>query len=315
MIGHLGVVLYGKKENERCKMASTTKIMTSIVVIENTKNINTKVKVSAKAAGTGGSRLGLHENDEVTVRDLLYGLMLCSGNDAAVALAEHVAGSVTEFANLMNKKAEELGLKDTHFVTPHGLDAEEHYTTAHELAQIADYVLNIKEIEQIVRTKEYTVNINGNSKNLNNTNELLGYLEGVYGVKTGFTNGANRCLVTSIKRGEMDVICVVLGADTKKDRTKDSIELIEYTFANYQMIDLKYMIEDEFDTLANKSKFYIEKGIDNNLKIDLEKNDITYYPVRKEEIKDITIEIEIKNKLEAPVYKGVSIRKTNHKKR
>ena len=293
MIEHLGVVIYGKKENERCKMASTTKIMTSIIVIENTKDLNTKTKVSAKAAGTGGSRLGLHENDEITIKDLLYGLMLCSGNDAAVALAEHISGSVKEFANLMNKKAEELNLQGTHFVTPHGLDADEHYTTAHELAKIADYALNIKEIEQIVRTKTYTVNINGNPKTLNNTNELLGYLEGVYGVKTGFTNGANRCLVTSIKRGEMDIICVVLGADTKKDRTKDSIELIEYAFANYQMIDLKYMIEDEFDTLVNKSKFYIEKGIDNDLKIDLEKNDITYYPVKKQNIKDIKIEIEI----------------------
>lgn len=236
------------------------------------------------------------------------------GNDAAVALAENVGGSVPEFANLMNKKAEELNLKDTHFVTPHGLDADEHYTTAYELAKIADYALNIKDIAQIVRTKTYTISINGNSKNLNNTNELLGNLNGVYGVKTGFTNGANRCLVSSIKRGEMDIICVVLGADTKKDRTKDSIELIEYTFANYQMIDLKYMIEDEFDTLVDKSKFYIEKGINNNLKIDLEKNDITNYPVKKDNIKDVNIEIEIQNKLEAPVCKNTNIRKINNKK-
>ena len=121
------------------------------------------------------------------------------GNDAAVALAEHVAGSVPEFANIMNKKVEELNLKDTHFVTPHGLDEEEHYTTAYELAKIADYALNIEEIEKIVKTKTYTVSINGYSKNITNTNELLGYLEGVYGVKTGFTNGANRCLVTSVK--------------------------------------------------------------------------------------------------------------------
>lgn len=243
--------------------------------------------------------------------DLCY----AHGNDAAVALAEYVGGNVPEFANLMNKKAEELNLKDTHFVTPHGLDADEHYTTAYELAKIADYALNIKEIAQIVRTKSYTISINGNPKNLNNTNELLGNLQGVYGVKTGFTNGANRCLVTSIKREDMDIICVVLGADTKKDRTKDSIELIEYTFANYQMIDLKYMIEDEFDNLVDKVKFNINKGINNDLKIDLEKNDITYYPVKKEEIKDITIEIEIQNKLEAPVYKDVNIRKINHKKR
>ncbi len=243
--------------------------------------------------------------------DLCY----AHGNDAAVALAEYIGGSVPEFAKLMNEKAEELNLKDTHFVTPHGLDADEHYTTAYELAKIADYALSIKKIAQIVRTKTYTISINGSPKTLNNTNELLGNLNGVYGVKTGFTNGANRCLVTSTKRGDMDIICVVLGADTKKDRTKDSIELIEYTFSNYQMIDLKYMIEDEFDTLVDKSKFYIEKGINNNLKIDLEKNDITYYPVKKDKIKDVNIEIEIKNKLEAPVYNGDIVRKINYKNR
>lgn len=215
----------------------------------------------------------------------------------------------------MNKKAEELKLKDTHFVTPHGLDEDEHYTTAYELAKIADYALNIKEIAKIVKTKVYTININGYSKNIKNTNELLGYLEGVYGVKTGFTNGANRCLVTSVKRGEMNVICVVLGADTKKDRTQDSIKLIEYSFSNYQMVDLKFMIEDEFDTLVDKAKFSIVKGINNNLTIDLEEFDITLYPVHKEDIKDIKIETELRENLIAPVYKNDKIRKSYIKNR
>lgn len=210
----------------------------------------------------------------------------------------------------MNKKAEELKLKDTHFVTPHGLDEDEHYTTAYELAKIADYALNIEEIAKIVKTKVYTININGYSKNIKNTNELLGYLEGVYGVKTGFTNGANRCLVTSVKRGEMNVICVVLGADTKKDRTQDSIKLIEYSFSNYQMVDLKFMIEDEFDTLVDKVRFSILKGINNNLTIDLEEFDITLYPVHKEDIKDIKIETEVRENLIAPVYKNDKIRKS-----
>lgn len=235
------------------------------------------------------------------------------GNDAALALAEYVAGGVPEFANLMNEKAKKLNLKDTHFVTPHGLDEEEHYTTAYELAKIADYALNIEEIEKIVRTKTYTVSINGHSKNISNTNELLGYLEGVYGVKTGFTNGANRCLVTSVKRGDMNVICVVLGADTKKDRTKDSISLIEYTFLNFQMIDIKFMIEDEFDNLVDIARFDIVKGINNNLQIDLEKYDITLYPILKDEIKDIRIETEIQGNLVAPVCKGDVIRKNDSK--
>jgi len=213
-----------------------------------------------------------------------------------------------EFANLMNKKAEELGLKDTHFVTPHGLDEDEHYTTAYELAKISDYALKLEKIENIVKTKSYTVNINGNPKNINNTNELLGYLEGVYGVKTGFTNGANRCLVTSVKRGDMNIICVVLGADTKKDRTKDSIKLIEYTFSNFQMVDIKFMIEDEFDNLVETTNFNIIKGINNNLKMDLEKNNITLYPVYKEDIKDIKIESNINTNLASPVLENDKLR-------
>lgn len=309
MIEHLGKILYGKQENTKCKMASTTKIMTAIIVTENVEDLNSKVKVSAKAAGIGGSRLGLHTNDEITVKDLLYGLLLCSGNDAAIALAEYVAGGVPEFAELMNKKAQQLDLKNTHFVTPHGLDDDEHYTTAYELARIADYALNIEEIEKIVKTKSYTVNINGNSKNINNTNELLGYLQGVYGVKTGFTNGANRCLVTSVRRGDMDVICVVLGADTKKFRSADSIKLIEYTFKNYQMVDIEYMIQDNFGSLCDITTFQIEKGINNNLLIDLEQNNITLYPVYKDDIKDIRVVTEIKKELKAPIYKNEKIGK------
>ncbi len=248
---------------------------------------------------------------------MTYYMDLCyvHGNDAAVALAEYVSGEVAEFVNLMNKKAEELKLQDTHFVTPHGLDDEEHYTTAYELAKITDYALEIEKIQDLVTTQTYTININGYSKNIKNTNELLGYLEGVYGVKTGFTNGANRCLVTSVKRGEMDIICVVLGADTKKDRTQDSIKLIEYAYSNYQMVDLEFMIKDEFDTLVENTKFSIEKGINNNLTIDLEESNITLYPVYIEDIKDIRIETEINNNLIAPVYKNENIRKINHKNR
>ena len=221
-------VLYGKCENEKCKMASTTKIMTCLIVLENCNNLDQIITVSKKAAGTGGSRLGLKTNDQITIKNLLYGLMMVSGNDAAVALAESVAGSVEDFAILMNKKAEKIGLISTHFVTPHGLDTEEHYTTAYELAILTDYALSNDTFLKIVQTQNYTININGYSKNLNNTNELLGYLDGVYGVKTGFTNGANRCLVTACKRGNLDIISVVLGSDTKKDRTQDTWSIFRY---------------------------------------------------------------------------------------
>ena len=206
-----GRILYEKNGNKQTPMASTTKIMTAIVVLENA-NLNDIVTIDSKAAGTGGSRLGLKKNDKITVNDLLYGLLLRSGNDAAVALAKYVGGSIDEFANMMNIKAKELGLSNSHFVVPHGLDNDEHYTTAYELAKMADYALKIEKFKEIVSTKVTTIYINGYARSINNTNQLLGSIAGVYGVKTGFTNGAGRCLVCSCKRGDLDIITVIIGA-------------------------------------------------------------------------------------------------------
>ena len=297
-----GLVLFGKNENEKRKMASTTKIMTAIVVIENS-SLDDIVTVSSKAAGTGGSRLGLHTNDKITVKNLLYGLLLCSGNDAAVALAEHVGKDVSGFANLMNTKAKELNLTNTHFVTPHGLDNDEHYTTAYELAVLANYALKNETFRKIVGTKNITISINSYSKTLSNTNELLGNLNGVYGVKTGFTNGANRCLVTSVKRNNMDIICVVLGADTKKDRTKDSIELIEYTFNNFELINIKEKIQEEFYNwkTCNISNFTIEKGISNNIDIYLDNIPYDFLPINSTQINNYSIYIYCNKNLTAPI--------------
>ena len=304
-------VIYGKNDNVKKAMASTTKIMTAMVVIQNT-NLNNIVEISKKAAGTGGSRLGLKAGDKITVKDLLYGLLLRSGNDCAVALAEYVAGSVQEFSNLMNQNAQMLDLNNTHFVTPHGLDEEEHYTTAYELAILADYALNNEVFAQIVNTKSYTININKNSKTLNNTNELLGNLNGVYGVKTGFTNGAGRCLVTSIKRGNLDVICVVLGADTKKDRTRDSAKLIEYTFNKYEEIDIKEKIKESFEKWneINGNRINIEKGESSKLELTLnDKDKIFTYPIEKGTEDNINIEINANLKLKAPVLENTNIGK------
>ncbi len=297
-----GVILYGKNENDQRKMASTTKIMTAIVVIENA-NLDDIVTVSAKAAGTGGSRLGLHTNDKISVRNLLYGLLLCSGNDSAVALAEYVGGDIEGFSKMMNKKCDELGLSSTHFVTPHGLDNDEHYTTAYELALITNYALKNDIFKRYVATKNCTIAINNYSKNLSNTNELLGSLNGVYGVKTGFTNGANRCLVTSVKRNNMDLICVVLGADTKKDRTKDSIELIEYAFKNFELINIKEKIQTEFENwkLCNISNFTIEKGLYSVPEIILDDVPYEQFPINSNQIDKLNIYIYCNNYLKAPV--------------
>lgn len=297
-----GLKIWGKDENKKTAMASTTKIMTAIVVIENS-NLDEFVEISKKAAWTGGSKLGLKNGDKISVRDLLYGLMLRSGNDAAVALAEYVGGSVEGFAELMNKKAKELDLKSTRFVTPHGLDNPEHYTTAMELAKLADYSLNNEMFAKIVSTKSTTIYINGIPKTINNTNELLGNFQGVYGVKTGFTNNAGRCLVTAVKNDKFNIITIVIQADTKKDRTNDSVKLINYIFNNYEKIDIEEMINNEFIDWKNinVSRIHIKKAKNNYIK--LNKSNIEYKKiiVKKSSVNDIKININSIYEFEAPV--------------
>lgn len=299
-----GNVIWGKNEFKKSAMASTTKIMTALLAIENC-DLNEVIEVSSKAAGIGGSRLGLKKDDKINMNDLLYGLMLKSGNDAAVSIAETVGGSVEGFAELMNKKAKEIGLENTHFVTPHGLDDPEHYTTAYELAKLADYALKNDKFAKIVNTKNYTVTINGYPKAISNTNELLGYLDGVNGVKTGFTNNAGRCLVTSVNRNNFEIITVVLQADTKKFRTSDSIKIIEYVYNNYQYVNIKDMVDEKFNDwcLINKNRIIINKSQNDNLELYISKLENDIIPLKKDEIDNINIEINSLYYFDAPVAK------------
>ncbi len=235
--------------------------------------------------------------------------MLRSGNDAAVALAEYVGGSVQGFADLMNKKAEELGLSNTHFVTPHGLDDSNHYTTALELAKLTDYAMQNEKFAKIVGTKSTTININGYPRQINNTNELLGVLNGVVGVKTGFTNNAGRCLVTEVKKDGMDIITVVLGADTKKDRTKDSVKLIKYTYSNYKMYNVREKIEEQFNNWRdiNTDRIQIIKGKGDTMNLKL--GDISVYLLPLQDTKIDTLECEFNTitVVEAPVEEKTKI--------
>ena len=301
-------VLFGKNENSKKKMASTTKIMTATIIIEKC-NLTDTIEISKKAAGTGGSRLGLKTGDKITILDLLYGLMLRSGNDAAVALAEYAGGDINGFAELMNAKALELGLTNTHFETPHGLDSNEHYTTAYELAILSNYALNNPTFAKIVGTKNYTITINGSPKDLSNTNELLGNMEGVYGIKTGFTNGANRCLVTACKRNNIDIICVVLGADTKKFRTIDSIKLINYVFNNFVVYDLESFVNKNFEDWKkdNLNTFIINKGLSQDVLLNIENLYISKVPIRKDLINSFEMKVECQKYFKAPVKGNSSI--------
>ncbi len=197
----------------------------------------------------------------------------------------------------MNNKAKELNLNNTNFVTPNGLDNENHYTTAYDLAILTDYALKNDTFKKIVSTKTYTITINGNSRVISNTNELLGNLDGVYGVKTGFTFNAGRCLVSSCKRGEMDIIVVVLGADTKRIRTQDSYTLIKYVYSNFDYIDVSSSIRNAFEEyLSNSlSKFILEKtGTKPILKLEELSN--YKFPVNSNNPFELNTKIYINNK-------------------
>lgn len=209
----------------------------------------------------------------------------------------------------MNKKAKELELSNTHFVTPHGLDDENHYTTAYELAILTDYALQNKTFAQIVNTKVTTISINGNNRNIYNTNELLGCLGGVNGVKTGFTGDAGRCLVTSCTRDGNQIITVVLGCDTKKQRTSDSTKLIEYSFKNYERVNIEEIAKKEFESWKqiNLKRIYINKAEQENIELELAEIQRKVLPLKIGEEKDITIEINAVYKYEAPIEKGTKI--------
>ena len=300
-----GKIMYEKNGNKQTPMASTTKIMTAIVVLENA-NLKDVVTIDSKAAGMGGSRLGLKMNDKITVNDLLYGLMLRSGNDAAVALANYVGGSIEGFAETMNAKAKEMGLTNSHFVVPHGLDNEGHYTTAYELAKMADYALQIEKFKEIVSTYSTTITINGYPKAINNTNKLLGSVAGVYGVKTGFTNGAGRCLVAACERDNLDIITVIIGADTNNQRTEDSKELIEYAYKEFEVVGIKEILEMQWEQwkAINQGRIYVEKGVKNNVELLLEELPYENMAIAKTEVDKIEIEVNSIFYLEAPVQQN-----------
>ena len=284
-----GTILFENNAYEKTAMASTTKIMTSIIAIEK-GNLNDTVTVSKKAAQINGSRLELKENMQISLKDLLYGLMLRSGNDAAIAIAEHISGSTENFAILMNEKAKSLGMNNSHFVTPNGLDDEQHYSTAYDMAVLTNYALNNKVFAEIVGTKNTSINWNGNSREISNTNELLGNYNGVYGVKTGFTFGAGRCLISACKRDGLDVIVVVLGANTKKDRTNDSVKILNYVNNSYEMVDLSSIIMNSFE----KGRKYFEENVKyekvaNEAEIELKSTENTIYPILKNKISQISL--------------------------
>lgn len=225
-------LLWGKNSNQRLPMASTTKIMTAILAIES-ERLDEVVTVSQQACQVEPSSIWLVAGERIKLEHLVYGLMLRSGNDAALAIAEYLGGSTSGFAELMNRKALELGLENTHFVNPHGLPHPEHYTSAHDLAKLTAYALQNQIFSQVVATKRISVPSEGQAEPRiwHNKNRLLTSYLGADGVKTGWTRAAGSCLVASAERSGLRVVAVVLNSP---DEFAETARLMDSAFAGYR---------------------------------------------------------------------------------
>lgn len=297
-----GKILFDKNMDEQKSPASMTKIMTMLLTVEAIESgkisLEDEVNISANASKMGGSQVYLEENSTATVEMLLKSIAIGSANDASVAVAEKIGGTESNFVNMMNKRAKELGAVNTRFKNPHGLDEEGHLTTAHDLALIARELIKHEEILKLTSTYETTItHKNGKSLWLVNTNKLIKFYNGLDGLKTGFTDNAGYCLTGTMLRNDMRLITVTMKAPTKEDRNTDTINLMEYAYSMYYkstLIKKDKKIGDMFIDNAKKRKvsYYLKEDASvildkdvrnikynysvklNNVKAPLKKNDV-----------------------------------------
>jgi D-alanyl-D-alanine carboxypeptidase (penicillin-binding protein 5/6) len=288
-----GRLLYKKNAFKELPMASTTKIMTCIIALENAE-LSDIVTVSSYAARMPDVQLNIRTGEQYYLKDLLYSLMLASHNDVAVAIAEHVGGSVEGFATMMNDKARMLGCNNTNFVTPNGLDAAGHYTTARDLAVIAAYAIQNKKFLEITNTSSYKFCelINRRSFTVSNKNKFLYMMEGAIGVKTGFTGSAGYCFVGAVKRTDRTLISVVLGCGwppNKSLKWKDTVKLMNYGIDNYKLRQIFEYTDLAPVPVEKGVKKYVNLSIDGDLKL-LMRDDET-----------VSVKYEVSDILKAPV--------------
>lgn len=293
-----GRVLWGKNENKPMAVASTTKIMTAIITLENA-DIKEKVTVSKNATLAPPVKMNLQAGEELTLEQLLYALLMQSSNDAAVAIAEKVGGSVENFCAMMNKKAKELGCKDTEFVTPNGLDKGNHHSTAYDMAVIGAYAIRNEEFIRISNTRNISFSSNKKSYSIVNKNLLLDSYEGAIGIKTGFTGKAGQCFAGAAKRGDVTLVSVVLasgwGTAGKAKKWSDTKEILNYGFDNYKKYSI---IGDKVDICVDKAK--VSKTV---LKYE---NSIELL-MKESEKNSISFKNNVPEMIEAPVRKGEKI--------
>lgn len=261
-------ILFSSNENKKMEMASTTKIMTAILAIENL-DLEKEVKITKDMTNIEGSSIYLKEGQILKIKDLVYGLMLRSGNDSAIALAKLTSGSVENFVKLMNNKVKSLNLLNTSFDNPHGLHSENHYTTAYDLARIASYAMKNEVFKEICCTKKY--NLEGavnDQKVFFNKNKLLSTFDGANGIKTGYTKDAGKCLVSSAERDGTQLICVVLDS---YNIWVDSMNLLDRAFEQFKSV--KIIEKGSIIFSKGENSFYVKNDsyltLDKNKPLDL----------------------------------------------
>jgi len=298
MEAETGRVLWGKNEHKPLAMASTTKIMTAILALESGRT-NETVTVSAKAAAAPRMKMFLTKGEEINLGDLLLALMLESSNDAAVAIAEHISGSVEAFCKAMTTKAHELGAVNTIFETPNGLDAGSHQSTPYDLALIARYALEVPGFIELTNTRNAAFSSNKSSYSMVNKNRLLSEFSGANGVKTGFTNKAGHCFVGAAKRDGMQLISVVLasgwGQQGRSQKWVDTKEILSYGFANY-----------EFETIITAESLAGSMPVTRSRTkaVDFVYNFGARVPINKNTNEAVHVELFIPTSIKAPVNAG-----------
>ncbi|WP_210609737.1 D-alanyl-D-alanine carboxypeptidase family protein [Priestia flexa] len=299
-----GKILYEKNSNQPLPPASMTKIMTMILIMEALDEgkitFKDKVRASEYAASMGGSQIFLEPGEEMTVNELLKGIAIGSGNDASMAMAEHLAGSEDKFVEMMNKKAKEIGLKHTKFQNPTGLPVDDHYSTAHDMAMMGKELLKYEDIINYTSKYEDYLREDTDKKFwLVNTNRLVKFYPGVDGLKTGFTGQAKYCLTATAKKGNMRVIAVVFGANTPKERNNEVTKMLDYAFSQYTTTPL-------YKKDAPIKKVEVNKGEQKYV------NAVTSEPLsaltkKGTTAKDMKTEVKLDKNLNAPVKKGDEI--------
>ena len=292
-------VLFEKNAHQRLPMASTTKIATALTVLSYCDDINKEVRVDDKAVGIEGTSMYLRKGEILTIKDLLYGMMLPSGNDASMALAIAVGGSKEKFVALMNKVAKSVGAVNTSFANPHGLDEENHYTTAYDLSLITAKALQNDTFREIVTTK--SIKVKGSAPDtyryLRNKNKLLFNYEYCTGVKTGFTDDAKRCLVSSAKYNNMEVVCVVLNCGPMFEECR---QILDESFKKYKLINLlePYLQHREIE-VKNGKKAYVGTFSREGYS----------YPLTEDEFDKIYYNYQLPTSIDAPIEKESNIGK------